>query len=558
MKQFFIFIFLNLTIGSISQNIDTKLIDITKNYAPEISITEKEREQPTLIDTIITPSKQVNYTFFSVPVVSTFTPDKGKALRLLPQERLTYNNSYATLGGGNYTSIWADAWVYLPWEDRQYFTVEGQHLSSMGGISGVNASDAFSTTSLGGTYVTKNTYHWESGATLSHRLFNWYGTNSIGLQTDDFSSAHHYFDIQAFTKLKNIGVLRDIALQTHLLKDNFDSSEFMVKVQPQFSFNLNPKYRITVNTQAQVVKSSFREDVNTQPSAFTQSEIFVNPSFIFQTDILYGKVGGTLSLLPSEKSPLALYPDIELSIPLIDRLAVIFAGVSGGTQLNSYQELSRINPFIRPNVQLLTTKTPYIGFVGIHGIFDTSIYYHTKASFGNVMQQAFFDISNEIHTKTFSKGFPLYRSFKMVYDNTNFLAVEGNIEGKLLGELYFNVQAKLQYYRTETLKKVLYTPVITSSLNLSYNILPHWRLASDMFFVGQRHAMDYSNEATGSLKSLKPFFDINLNTQYTFNKKWAVIVRLNNVLNQGYQQWLYYPVQRFQVNAGVQYQFNSH
>ena len=91
---------------------------------------------PTLNDSIVLQKKPINYSIFSVPVASTFTPSKGKAsgVKKLPPEKIY--NSYASIGLGNYNNALADFYTSSALNRDERLDVSLNHHSSRGEIDG--------------------------------------------------------------------------------------------------------------------------------------------------------------------------------------------------------------------------------------------------------------------------------------------------------------------------------------------------------------------------------------------------------------------------------------
>jgi outer membrane receptor protein involved in Fe transport len=54
---------------------------------------------------------------------------------------------------------------------------------------------------------------------------------------------------------------------------------------------------------------------------------------------------------------------------------------------------------------------------------------------------------------------------------------------------------------------------------------------------------------------LKPIIDASIGAEYRYTERLSGFINLNNVLVQRYQRWNQYPVQRFNVMAGLTYLF---
>ena len=79
--------------------LETISVDIVKPYTLTIADVHKDREETPKKDSVTVAKKKVTYTTHSVPVASTFVPEKGKAVRMsVSSVRDTLYQSYAALG----------------------------------------------------------------------------------------------------------------------------------------------------------------------------------------------------------------------------------------------------------------------------------------------------------------------------------------------------------------------------------------------------------------------------------------------------------------------------
>ena len=105
----FCFVLIFSKIYSQEDKLGTKVIDIVKSYSPSIADAYKPREANPPKDSVTVAKKVINYTIYSVPVASTFIPDKGKASRINSENKKeSLYDSYISLGIGNYTTLFAD------------------------------------------------------------------------------------------------------------------------------------------------------------------------------------------------------------------------------------------------------------------------------------------------------------------------------------------------------------------------------------------------------------------------------------------------------------------
>src|SRR5690554_3708401 len=170
----------NLSLFSQEKELHTEVVNIVKPYTPTISDAFKVKETPSLSDSITTQKKAVEYSIFSVPVASTFTPAKGKATNVEKTKPIKLYDNYATLGFGNYTSIlgeFSSNFEISRTDNAGFFF---RHNSSQGDIKDVELDNKYYDTGLDAYYTSRQrdaTYRLEAG--VEHQLYNWYGVPDI-------------------------------------------------------------------------------------------------------------------------------------------------------------------------------------------------------------------------------------------------------------------------------------------------------------------------------------------------------------------------------------------
>ena len=131
--------------NSPKDSLDTQLVKVVKPYTPKISDAFKLKQAPILDDQQNKPKEAIEYTIFSIPVASTFTPAKSKSLGLEQLKREKKFNSIVSLSGGNYTSINGDLFLNKSLAKGKNLSAFLSHQSAQGGIKEVFLDDGFST-----------------------------------------------------------------------------------------------------------------------------------------------------------------------------------------------------------------------------------------------------------------------------------------------------------------------------------------------------------------------------------------------------------------------------
>lgn len=158
------------------ENIGTEVVNVVKPYTPTISDAFKVKETPTLEDSDNSKKETINYTIFSFPVASTFSPSKGKAANVDKSKEETLYKNYFTGGLGNYRTLFGELYVTENVGDTDYVAGMLKHLSSQGGIEGVEVNDNFLNTALDLTYGSKKSdYSWNTDLGYQIQKYHWYG-----------------------------------------------------------------------------------------------------------------------------------------------------------------------------------------------------------------------------------------------------------------------------------------------------------------------------------------------------------------------------------------------
>ena len=128
--------------------IGSEVVTIVKPYSPTISDAFKVKEIPAFEDDVEVRKQKVAYSIFSFPVASTFTPAKGKAADVEKAKKERLFKNYATLGLGNFLTANAELYITENLNRNEYVSGMIRHLSSQGGIDGLDLDNQFATSTV--------------------------------------------------------------------------------------------------------------------------------------------------------------------------------------------------------------------------------------------------------------------------------------------------------------------------------------------------------------------------------------------------------------------------
>jgi hypothetical protein len=543
-------------------NIGTEVINVVKPYTPTISDAFKIKVKPEINDTEELEKKKVDYSIFSVPVASTFTPSKGKAAAVEKQAPKKLYNNYASLAIGNYLNVLAEFYATIPMGRSENFTVGLNHHSTQGEIKEVQLDDKFYDTDLNLIYSKReHELAYQIEGLFKHQQYNWYGTSYdlTDLQRTNIDASHTYF---------TGGLEGNIEIERSLFKggqfkyrrfwDTYESSENRVVIAPEFEFNVLDKL-ISLNATVDYLGGAYEALTPSVKYSFLNAG--VHPSYKYIQDDLMVNIGMEAVLsLDSEHSntDFFIYPKITASYNLIDDTIIAFGGVEGGLQQNSYEQFAQKNKYLAPILGIAPTHNQLDVYLGFKGKLSSKFNYSIKGSYLNEQNKAMFTMNPVNDVDLVVENFQKANTFGVIYDDVNTLQFSGKVTAQLSKNYTFGVGATYSSYSSDKLINVLNLPEFSATVFGDFKFSEKLHGGLNLFYVGERidELRSTTVMVTPETITLESYFDANLHIGYNITNRFTAFLKANNLANQEYQKWQSYPVQKLQVLGGVTYKFD--
>ena len=551
------------------ENFGTEVVNIVKPYSPTISDAFKVKENSLMNDSTNTKKKEVSYSIFSVPVASTFTPAKGKATSVEKAKPLKLYDNYATFGIGNYTNVLAEFYSNFEISRTDNFGVFFKHNSSQGGIKDLLLDDKFYDTQLVGNYTSRQKdLNYEISAGIEHQLFNWYGLNDLfdtatPESINAIDSKHSYFTGFAEGSLMLEDSYYEKGTATiRYLGDSFSSSEFNIRVTPEFGFDV-VDFPLKIGVDLDYLSGKFKRDYAlTSDIKYSFFNTGIIPSYQYTTKDLSLSIGlaGYVSLASEEnKTNFYVYPKIEASYRLVDELLIVYGGIDGGLKQNSYYDFKEENPFVSPTLLIKPTRELYNGFAGLKGKLSSTIGYNVRASYSKEDNKAMFVSNYYKGQSTNLEGYEYGNSFNVVYDDIETISFFGELIFEVSNNFNLGINGTFNSYNTTYEIEPWNLPTLKASLFSTFNITEKFYGGVSLFFVGERYDL-FDNVLIPNFSSqtitLDSYFDANAHIGYRFNKQLSIFVKGSNLIGDNYQKWVNYKVQGIQGMLGASYKFD--
>jgi hypothetical protein len=548
------------------ENIGTEVVNVVKPYTPTISDAFKVKETPSLDDEETLKKENIKYNIFSFPVASTFAPAKGKAAGVdkEPQEKI-YSN-YLTLAAGNYGTANVELFVTENVSNTDYFGGMLRHSSSQGGIDGVFLDDKFMNTALDLTYGSRtNTMNWSADLGYQHQIYNWYGfypgtITPATLATIDEQQTYHTLYVGGRLGLNN--VLKESSVKFTRFWDAFGSAENRFVAKPSLEFDI-VEQKIKADFVLDYLSGSFEKNmVGNAGLKYGFTNVGFQPSIKIKKDDLTVNAGvGFFYSAAQEQgeSKFFIYPQVTGSYRVVGDLMIFYAGIEGGLKQNTYRDFAQENFFVSPTLLIAPTDQKYDVYLGLKGKLANSVSYNIRGSYLNEDNRALFK-SNGYEELVGFEGYQYGNSFKVVYDKLKTVSFFGELKADFSKNVAFGINGTFSSYTTDVENEAWNLPGLTIGTSLDVNITQKWYAGANLFFVGERkdfaHFASLTQPTFDTEVTLDSFFDLNAHIGYKHSERLTFFLKGNNLANQDYQRWLYYPVQGIQVLGGASYKFD--
>lgn len=553
-----------------------EVINVITSYTPTISDAFKIKKTPKIILSNTTSKKKLSYSIFSAPVASTFVPKSGvvKGIDVGKKERLFDN--YLALGFGNYTTPFIEFFLH---QNRKFETDYGIYLkytSSENGVKNTFLNNEFSTLNLGGFYLKEERgFTWKIGGNMYQKQYNWYGLPNISFDNNTINSiaaeqTYGFYEVESEVVFEN-SYFDNIKGALSLFDDKFGSKEVGFLLKPSLKIPLGfiskNLSELELQTNINYLQGEFEQNyLNNSNIKYSFFNLGIHPVYRVNWNKLSIKLGSKIYLtsdIENSLTDILVYPDLEITYPVIPNLINFYAGAGGDLYMNSFQKFSEQNPFVSPTLFLTQTNEQYNLFGGINGTISSNISFNVKASYKSDEDHALFVRNNSKSNGVFNAstsllGYEYGNSFNVFYDDISTLSIFGEIE--IDASKRFSIGATIQTnsYSTTFQQEAWNLPKIEGAIYGKYKN-NNWYANANIFFVGSRMDVQYNGtfpSTIASIESLDAFTDMNLNGGYHFSDFFSAFIKLNNILGTDYDRYANYNVLGFQVLAGITYKFD--
>ena len=581
----FLFIFsVSASMAFAQQDTLTQEVEVTKAYKPTISDAQKLNSMPTIEETEH-QKPTFNYRINSLPVYSTFSVNPLKAATIETNQK-SKDQGYGLVraGLGSYFRPYGEVFFNNVNSKNTLFGIHAMHLSSYGDIeleggTKVDAPFMKNEVELYIKHAVQNSVLSVS-ADYKNDAFNYYGYPIDAVPDflmEEDQTINYFGTKQAFNKGGfSVGFKNPTAeMDEQSIGFNFDYHYFGTKTEQKEHFiNANIDVRLPLQAGVGTLDGGFQyvkaDQITPHGDSIvgdkSQTWFYIKPAWYIGDKNANVSIGlnAWFAMEGDEDSKAKITPNIRANWTPVEELITLYAGIDGNYNNNHYSKIAYENPFVNPEHDVLNSFEKFKFYGGFDGKFSKKTNFNVSAEYSVIDDQAFYFLNESYYFDPAYNPAPLVvdNTFEVLYDNMNRLRLNAEIFHASSDKLDLMASVNYYSYSMDEQSEAWNMPTWDANFSIDYKVTEQLSLSTDVFLIGQRKALiiEEPHPLTDGLPTYKSnildtAFDLNVKGNYQLTSKFSIFAQLNNFGFQKYQRWFGYPVQSFNMLAGISYAF---
>ena len=267
------------------------------------------------------------------------------------------------------------------------------------------------------------------------------------------------------------------------------------------------------------------------------SLIKFRPYYSIQTESVSLTAGLNVDFQISNAGGLKLSPDVRFDYTFADSY-VLYAHLTGNTRLNDFVTINDFSPFWAQPLQLNTSYTPYDVKVGLKAAPLTGL--------GLGIYAGYRETRNELFSMPYADGGGIYNGIAQAKARVAYAGLSADYSFRDMFDLGFNGNFYGWNVQKAVEQLLWLKPLYSIGFNARAKVFNGFHAMAEYTYEGRKKTLGIKADAVNEL---------NIGAEYLFNDRMNVFLKLNNLLNKNYVTEIGYPVQGFNVMAGVSLNF---
>ncbi|MEK9613828.1 MAG: hypothetical protein VW080_07885 [Flavobacteriaceae bacterium] len=551
-------------------DIGTQEVLVVKSYTPSLSDAFKINSTPQIPDSLKMPNKLLDFKIKSVPVVSTFVPNKATPLKL---ERRSTPSPYNTLfssGFGNKNQLFFDVSSVIEWDRSQRFGIKLYRDGFGSDVTNSILRSNQSFTSYGVHHnLRSNSYNAHTLVQFNSQKNNYFGLydrewDPLLIRTINPEISRNYFKIKTFWNWYDLAV-RGIDFQANLTSDNFSTTEQKLALKTDFALDFGSS-KITSELNLRGLKTSFEEayfkdgirDFSQGIGSF--SALLENNKNNFKF-----KIGAGIAYVLGVEdyvNRLIYYPEVEMTYKNSSSVMIPFLEAKGGVKFNSYQKLALENPYLAPVSNLIPTLQKYNATVGVRSQLASVLNFDFGFVFDEVENFSFFE-RLPFDSQNKDQPYRLSNAFQSEYSDLSLYGVKAKFRIDLTKNNYLHFETSYRYYEVNDGQTLWNIPSLKMSWDGQFQLKDRLTFSFQGSLLGDRKVafrpiFIYQQLETVQFQEerLPMFISSHFHLAYNLSNQFDLFIKTKLNSNGTHGRWYFFKEPPFIGLAGVTYKFD--
>ena len=562
-------LFVQISFGQQQQNMNrdhNEQVTIIGSFDPTINTAFKINVKPEQKPLIFT-APEFTFQSLNTKVETDIAASQVKPLSIKGGKRVKTYDNYLRAGFGSQLTPLLDFYHSSGKSGSYRFDAGIHHFSSFSNITDYSSSP-YSNTKVAVGYEKYLKYHSiDFGIEYGLNTNRYYGYKPddfplFTIPEDDLKQSFNLIraNVGFKSKYKNANKLHHaFNLSGYYYFDKHDVSE----TNATLDFDFHKGFDITdvldyqdIGIDGELTYFGNKDSVN------SSTDIFINaaPYFRAKYGVFAFKVALRFSYLMADESSFHFYPVLDLAVTAIPDALLIYAGLDGNIQKNSYLNLTTENPWFTAygilDTNLRWQNNKIIVFGGFRGNIVKKLAFNLEVRWQKFEDMAFFVNKSEYFRQPDSL-IPIWigtnNKFTILHDNGSLFTFKGELSYAASRQLKVWLAGEYNAYSLDNLSQPYHKPLSVIKFGASYLFVKKLNVWAELYYYGKR----YAQLGGGVIMDveLDGFMDINFGADYALSDKFSVFLSATNLLNNNYDRFYNYPVQGINVMAGVALKF---
>jgi hypothetical protein len=285
----------------------------------------------------------------------------------------------------------------------------------------------------------------------------------------------------------------------------------------------------------------------------------LNPYIKFQGPNYKIDAGVTIAKEFGDYNRFFVFPAAKLEYQVIPKYVRLFAEAKGDVNRASLRNFANINPYINQNIKLQNSVDQLDISAGLKGTIAPGLSFKAYVYRNMVKDMALF-----VSTQT-ANGY----KFDVIYDKgqSKVTGFNGELDFKATDDVNIFGRVEFKDYKMKTELQAWNMPKFLLTAGTAIHINNKVSITGSLVVRGNTYDRPFGvapgplgtpSPNTASLlanRSIASFADLSGGVEYRVTPIISVFAQANNILNSGYQNWIYYPTYGFNIFGGVGFSF---